>query len=99
MIYEIAEIQVVAGHADAFEAAVRQAVALFQRSKGCRGLELQRTIEAPTTYRLVVQWDTVEDHMVGFRGAPAFQEWRRLVGPHLAQPPAVVHTAAVLQGF
>ena len=51
-----------------FEAAVAKAVPLFQRSKGCRGLELQRSIEKPSKYRLVVKWETVEDHVVHFRG-------------------------------
>jgi heme-degrading monooxygenase HmoA len=99
MIFEIAEIRVVAGHEQEFEASVQQAVPLFERAKGCRGMELQRTIETTGKYRLVVRWDTVDDHMVGFRGSPDFQEWRRLVGPHLAQAPVVEHTACAVSGF
>jgi len=100
MIYEIAEIQVVPGKEREFEAAVGKAVPLFQRARGCRSMELQKVVEVPTKYRLVVGWDSVDDHMVHFRGAPEFQEWRRLVGPYFqGGPPVVDHTAVVLRGF
>jgi len=100
MIYEIAEIHVKAGSEEEFEAAVQKAVPLFQRSRGCRAMELQRTLETPTKYRLVVAWDAVEDHMVHFRNAPEFQEWRKLVGPFFqGGPPVVDHTRVALKGF
>ena len=99
MIFEIAEIEVKAGEEGDFEAAVAKAVPLFQRSKGCHGLELQRSIEKPSKYRLLVKWETVEDHVVHFRGAEEFQEWRKLVGPHFVSAPVVEHTRTVLAGF
>lgn len=99
MVLEIAEIHVVAGHESEFEAAVLRAVPLFQRAKGCRAMELQRTVEAPEKYRLVVEWETLEDHTVHFRGSADFVEWRRLVGGHFACPPVVEHTARVVRGF
>ncbi|MGO8954510.1 MAG: antibiotic biosynthesis monooxygenase family protein [Rhodomicrobium sp.] len=99
MIFEIAEIEVKAGEEAAFEAGVAKAVPLFQRAKGCRGMELQRSVETPSKYRLVVKWETIEDHMVHFRGSEDFQEWRRLAGPHFASAPVVGHTHTVLSGF
>lgn len=100
MVYEIAEIHVAAGKEREFEAAVQKAVPLFQRSKGCRSMELQRTIETPTKYRLVVGWEALDDHMVHFRASPEFQEWRKLVGPFFAKgPPVVDHTQVALRGF
>jgi heme-degrading monooxygenase HmoA len=99
MIFEIAEIEVKAGEEIAFEAAVAKAVPLFRRSKGCQGMELQRCIETPSKYRLVVTWETIEDHTVHFRGSEEFQEWRKLAGPHFALAPAVTHARTVLTGF
>lgn len=100
MIFESAEIQVVPGRERDFEAAVGQAVPLFRRSRGCRSMELHKVVEAPSKYRLVVGWDTVEDHLVHFRGSPEFQEWRRLVGPYFhGGAPVVDHTAVVVRGF
>jgi hypothetical protein len=39
----------------------------------------------------MIYWDTLENHMVDFRGSPAFTEWRSIVGPFFTQPPAVEH--------
>lgn len=99
MFLEIAQIDVKPGSEAAFEAGVEQAVALFQRAKGCRGLRLHRSVEIPTRYRLMVQWETLESHTVDFRGSADFQEWRRLVGGYFAQPPAVEHAQALGLGF
>jgi heme-degrading monooxygenase HmoA len=99
MFWEIAQIEVKPGEEAAFEAAVTQAVPLFKNARGCRGMQLHRSVEQPGRYRLVVDWETVEDHTVHFRGSQDFQEWRRLVGGHFASPPAVEHTHRVVQGF
>lgn len=99
MIFEIAEIEVKPNEEEAFEAAVAKATPLFRRAKGCHDMELQRSIEKPSRYRLVVKWETVEDHMVHFRESEDFQEWRKLVGPHFAAAPVVEHTRTVVTGF
>ena len=99
MIYEIAELDIKEGQEVAFEDAFRQAVPLFQGAKGCHGAEIQRTVERPNVYRLVVQWETVEHHMVDLRESESFQEWRRLVGPHFASSPKVEHTSTAVKGF
>ena len=98
MIYELATIEVSEGGNAGFEDGVRRAVPLFQQARGFRSVDLQRSIEHPQRYRLVVGWDTVEDHMVHFRESPAFQEWRALVGPFFATPPAVEHVEGVALG-
>jgi heme-degrading monooxygenase HmoA len=99
MFWEIAQIEVKPGQEAAFEAAVGQAVPLFKNSRGCKGVKLHRSVENPSRYRLVVDWQTVEDHTVHFRGSENFQEWRRLVGGFFASPPAVEHAQCVLTGF
>lgn len=99
MIFEIAEIDVKPGSEAAFEAAVAAAAPHFKDSKGCRSMRLERGIESPQSYRLVVGWDSVDDHMVGFRESPAFPIWRGLVGPHFASPPRVGHVETVLEAF
>ncbi|MDE1180496.1 antibiotic biosynthesis monooxygenase family protein [Paraburkholderia sp.] len=92
MVLENAYLEVIPGKEAEFEAGVKQALPLFHRAHGCTGVELQRVVEYPTRYVLVVQWNTVEDHMVRFRESDDFQEWRRLVGPYFQKPPEVVHT-------
>ncbi len=99
MITEIAQIDIKPGMEAEFEAGVTKAAPLFQRAKGCHGMELQRSIEKPTRYRLFVKWATVENHTVDFRGSPDFQEWRKLVAHCFASPPEVEHVTQVVQGF
>jgi quinol monooxygenase YgiN len=99
MILEIAQIDVKPGMEAAFEAGVAKAVPVFQRAKGCKGMTLQRSVEKPTRYRLFVQWETLENHTVDFRGSADFQEWRKLVGDCFAAPPEVEHQREALHGF
>jgi heme-degrading monooxygenase HmoA len=99
MVLEIAQIDVKPGSEAEFESGVAKAAPLFKRAKGCRSVELQRSIEQPSRYRLFVGWDTVENHTVDFRGSADFQEWRKLVGHCFASPPQVEHTSQVLKGF
>jgi heme-degrading monooxygenase HmoA len=96
MITEIAQIDVKPGSEADFEAAVGKARAAFGRSKGFHGFELHRGIEKPQRYRLVVKWETLENHTVDFRGSENFAEWRGLVGSFFAAPPEVEHTETVL---
>ena len=96
MITEIAQIDVKPGSEKDFEAAVAKAGPLFLRAKGNKGVELHRSIENPSRYRLLVKWETLENHTVDFRGSADFAEWRALVGPYFAAPPEVEHTETVL---
>jgi quinol monooxygenase YgiN len=98
MITEIAQIDVKAGMESEFEAGVGKAVPVFLRAKGCRGLVLHRSIEKPQRYRLLIQWDTLENHMVDFRGSEDFKAWRAFVGHCFAGTPEVEHTNSVLKG-
>jgi len=99
MVLEIAQIAVKPGLEAEFEAGVGKAAPIFRRAKGCRGMELQRSIEKPNRYRLFVRWDTVENHTVDFRGSQDFQAWRALVGHCFDGTPEVEHTNQVVHGF
>jgi heme-degrading monooxygenase HmoA len=99
MILEIAQIDVKPGMEAEFEAGVSKAAPLFKRARGCTGMTLQRSAEKPSRYRLFVQWGTVENHTVDFRGSADFQEWRKLVAHCFASPPDVEHVREVVKGF
>src|SRR5712671_8175237 len=96
MITEIAQIDVKPGTEKDFEAAVAKARPLFLRAKGGRGIELHKSIEKPSRYRLMAKWDTLENQTVDFRGSEDFTAWRGLVGQYFASPPEVEHTETVL---
>lgn len=99
MVFESAEIIVKPGMEEQFEAGVTQAAPLFQRAAGCISLQLQRSVENPRMYRLLVQWRALEDHTVHFRSSADFQEWRRLVGHCFDGAPTVTHQEQVFTAF
>ncbi len=96
---EIAEIDVVPGQESLFIQAVAEAVPLFKRAKGCLSLELRDTHEVSSRFRLMVEWETLEDHTVGFRESDDYVAWRALASKYFADVPRVEHAAQVLKGF
>ena len=81
------------GQESDFERAFAQAAPIIASIKGYHGHELQRCLERPNRYALLVRWATLEDHTVGFRGSPEYQEWRKLLH-HFYDPfPTVEHYA------
>jgi heme-degrading monooxygenase HmoA len=95
-IIERAIFAIKPGEADDFENAFAQAAPLIRGAKGCREANLHRGIENPDSFILLVEWATLEDHMIGFRESKAFEEWRAILSPHFASPPAVEHYTAPL---
>lgn len=95
MIVEHAELAVRAGREEEFEAAFRQAREVISQAGGFHWVELLRGVERPGVYLLLVGWDSVEAHTVGFRESGAFARWRELIGPFFASPPAVEHFDAL----
>ncbi|RYD87521.1 MAG: antibiotic biosynthesis monooxygenase [Sphingomonadales bacterium] len=98
MIKELAEIDIRPGSELAFEEAAVTARRLFLSSKGCLAFRLHRSVEQPSRYRLFVEWETLDDHMVEFRNSEAFLEWRRLCGPYFLNPPRVEHLTIIVEG-
>ena len=99
MILEIAQIAVKAGMEDQFEVGVAAARPLFQRAKGCLSMQLARSVEIPNRYRLLVGWETLENHTVDFRGSDDFQSWRGLVSHCFDGMPEVEHARVAVEGF
>jgi heme-degrading monooxygenase HmoA len=91
MILEIAQLQVRTGQSADFEIAFDKAQAIISSMPGYLGHELQRCIEKADHYMLLVRWDTVEHHEIGFRKSPQYQDWRQLLH-HFYDPfPTVLH--------
>jgi heme-degrading monooxygenase HmoA len=91
MVLEVAILNVRAGQGPAFEAAFRTAQSIIAASPGYQRHELRRCVEAAGRYLLLVWWDTLESHTVGFRGSAAYQRWRELLH-HFYDPfPIVEH--------
>ena len=96
MILEIADIRIAAGKQAEFEAAIRLGIeTVASKSKGFKGYRVNKGIESPERYVLMIFWETLENHTVDFRQGPLFAQWRAIVGPYFAAPPAVEHFSFV----
>lgn len=95
MILEVAILDVKPGLAAAFEAAFKTASTIIAARSGYLSHELQRCLETPNRYILLVRWQQLEDHTVGFRQSPDYQEWRSLLH-HFYDPfPVVEHYESI----
>jgi heme-degrading monooxygenase HmoA len=91
MILEVAVLNVRPGQEAAFEAAISSACPLIAATPGFEGIEVRRCIEQPNRYLLLVHWQKLEDHTIGFRQSDRYQEWRKLLH-HFYDPfPVVEH--------
>lgn len=95
MILEIAMLQIRPGQTPAFEVAFARAQRIVAGMGGYMRHELQKCVEDDHRYALLIWWETLEDHTVGFRGSPEYQEWRSLLH-HFYDPfPTVEHFVRV----
>jgi heme-degrading monooxygenase HmoA len=92
MILEIADIRIAPGKGKEFDSAIKLGVeSVVSKARGFRGYKVNRGIESPERYILMIYWDTLENHTVDFRQGPLFPQWRAIVGPFFAVPPVVEH--------
>lgn len=96
MITEIAVVEVVPDQERDFEAALEKAVSsVLSTAHGFLSFTLHKGIESPSTYTFLIEWETLEDHTVGFRESELFIQWRGLIGKHFANPPRVEHWQSI----
>jgi len=94
-VLEQAHLPVRAGEEAAFEAAMVEAVPLVSAMPGFCGIHVSRGVERPGTYLLLIGWDSVEAHEIGFRRSPQYSRWRELLH-HFYEPfPVVEHFVPV----
>ena len=98
MILELADIRIPPGKQAEFDAAIQRGVeTVISRALGFRGYKVNKGVESPERYILMIYWDTLENHTVDFRGGPLFPQWRAIVGPFFAAPPTVEHFTLVVK--
>ena len=97
MILELADIRIHPGKGAEFDAAIVKGVeTVIAKAKGFKGYKVNRGVESPERYILMIFWEALENHTVDFRGSENFAEWRGLVGQYFASPPEVEHTQMVV---
>ena len=91
MILEVAILDVKPNQEQQFESAFAEAQLIISSMDGYISHQLQRCLEKNNRYLLLVNWQTLEDHTVGFRESEQYQQWRKLLH-HFYEPfPEVEH--------
>ena len=97
MIVEVAVLNVTPGKEREFEAAFSKAQLIIAETDGYVSHQLQHCLEEPGQYLLLVNWETLEDHTIGFRQSARYEEWRSLLH-HFYEPfPEVQHYEPVFE--
>jgi heme-degrading monooxygenase HmoA len=91
MILEVAILDVISGQESDFQRSFAKAQKIISSMPGYVSHELKRCIEKPSRYILLVNWEKLEDHTVGFRGSSQYQEWKALLHHYYDPFPEVEH--------
>ncbi|AXI07945.1 antibiotic biosynthesis monooxygenase [Oceanobacillus sp. 143] len=91
MILEAVMLHVKKGMGAEYEEAFREASEIISSMTGYVSHELQRCIESEGKYLLLVKWETLEDHTVGFRQSEEYQEWKKQLHKYYDPFPTVEH--------
>ncbi|MCY7273364.1 MAG: antibiotic biosynthesis monooxygenase [Phormidesmis sp. CAN_BIN44] len=97
MILEVAILTIKSGLSSEFENAFGQASPIIASAPGYLSHELQKSVEVDDRYLLLVRWETLEAHTIGFRQSPNYQTWKQQLH-HFYDPfPVVEHYIEILR--
>lgn len=91
MILEVAILTVILNKTAEFESSFSKAKQIISSMKGFKSLQLQQCLEIPNQYILLVEWENLEDHTIGFRQSEQYQEWKNLLHHFYYPFPKVEH--------
>lgn len=95
MITEIAILNIKKKEDLNFETNFRKASAIISKMNGYIGHELLKFIEKENKYILIVRWEKLEDHTIGFRKSKEYLQWKDLLH-HFYDPfPTVEHYKSI----
>jgi len=91
MILEVAILHVIPGQEDDFLKAFSQAQGIISKMAGYYSHQLKRCVEHTSQFILLVEWEKLTDHTVGFRASKEYLEWRGLLHHFYSPFPTVEH--------
>ena len=91
MILEVAILDVKLSQEAAFERDFQVASTYISSVAGYISHELQRCLEKKNRYILLVRWETLEAHTMGFRKSVQYAEWKRKLHHYYDPFPTVEH--------
>ncbi|WP_025743323.1 antibiotic biosynthesis monooxygenase family protein [Aquimarina pacifica] len=97
MILELAILNVKKGLEKQFEIDFDIAGKYISSIKGYKGHTLKKCIEENNKYVLLVNWETIEDHTIGFRESTEYLEWKKMLHLYYDPFPTVEHYETIIQ--
>lgn len=98
MILEAAYLNVIDGQTREFERDFAFAGQYISSIEGYISHTLQKCIEDPNRYLLLVEWENLESHTIGFRTSEVYLKWKALLHKYYSPFPVVEHFVRVLKG-
>ena len=91
MVLEIAEFTAQPGKAEESRAGLARGLAVIRRGQGCCSAQLRACVEDANRFIFTIEWETLEDHTVAFRGGPLFAEYRSHITGLFVEPVVARH--------
>jgi heme-degrading monooxygenase HmoA len=97
MILEVAILNVKSGQERQFEKDFEKAGQYISSIKGYVKHSLQKCLEQNNKYILLVDWEGIEDHTIGFRQSKQYLEWKKLLHHYYDPFPTVEHYETIIE--
>jgi quinol monooxygenase YgiN len=91
MVLEIAQYTAQPGKSDELAAGLARGAEVIRRAKGCLSVTPRKQVEDQEQFILTVEWETLDDHLVIFRGSPQFAEYRAHIAGLYVGPIVATH--------
>lgn len=97
MILEAANLYVKEAETSQFEKDFEEAGQYISSINGYLRHSLHRCLEQHNKYLLLVEWQQLQDHTVGFRTSAAYHQWKALLHHYYDPFPVVEHFELVIE--
>ena len=97
MILEVAILNVKKGQENQFEIDFVIAGQFISSIKGYIKHSLRKCLEENNKYILLVDWENLEDHTVGFRESSEYLEWKNILHHYYDPFPTVEHYVTIIE--
>ena len=97
MITELAILYVKEGEQKYFQSDFAKAGQFISSIKGYVKHSLRKCLEKDNKYILLVDWENLDDHTIGFRQSAQYLEWKRLLHHYYDPFPTVEHFETIIE--
>ena len=97
MILEVATLNIKENLEQQFELDFLKAGKYISSIKGYKSHTLRKCIEQKSKYILLVEWETIENHNIGFRTSEAYSKRKTLLHHYYDPFPLVEHYKTIIK--